>query len=79
MREQVSRFTSLGLSAEFVGEGQKNPEAKIKVLNGDAQIVLISPENILCNKLYRNMFLTSAYKEHLVAVVIDEAHCVKTW
>ena len=79
MSEQATRFTALGLSAEFVGEGQINPEAKKKVVNGEAQLVFISPENLICNKVYRDMLLTAPYKENLVAVTIDEAHCVKTW
>lgn len=31
------------------------------------------------NQKYRNMLLSKPYKENLVALVIDEAHCVKTW
>jgi bloom syndrome protein len=29
--------------------------------------------------MYRNMILSPVYKEKLVGMVIDEAHCVKTW
>ena len=29
--------------------------------------------------VYRNMFLSPAYKERLVTVAVDEAHCVKKW
>ena len=31
------------------------------------------------NKTYRSMLLTPQYQQNLVALVIDEAHCVKTW
>ena len=50
-----------------------------KVLNADVEIVFISPESILCNKTFRGMLQTPAYINKLVALVIDEAHCVKTW
>ena len=43
------------------------------------ELVLISPENILCNSNYRNMLRSSEYRHKLVAVAVDEAHCVKMW
>ena len=79
MMDQHAKFTPRGLQTEFVGEGQTNPQKKDKVLRGEVQLVYISPESAICNRTYRNMFLSSAYKERLVAVVVDEAHCVKTW
>ena len=42
-------------------------------------VVYISPESLICNPMFRNMLLSPVYKEKLVALVIDEAHCVKTW
>ena len=79
MREQAARFSAMGISAEFVGEGQTDPSVKSKVLKGDIQLLFISPENLLCNMAYRNMLLSDQYKKSLVALAIDEAHCVKTW
>ena len=50
------------------------------VLNKNGQLVYISPETLLLNTImYRGMLMTKPYKEHLVALVVDEAHCVKTW
>ena len=43
------------------------------------QLVLITPESAINNPLYRSMFLSTKYQEKLAALVIDEAHCVKTW
>ena len=79
MIDQRGKFGPLGLSTEFVGEAQVNPDAISKVLKGEVQLVFISPENIICNPKFRNMFLSERYKECLVALVVDEAHCVKTW
>ena len=50
-----------------------------KVLNGDVQLVFISPENLTNNKSYRDMLLSEKYKNKLVGLIVDEAHCVKTW
>lgn len=47
--------------------------------NGKHSPVFISSESLLCNCLYRSMLLTSQYNKHLVAVAVDEAHCVKIW
>jgi bloom syndrome protein len=41
--------------------------------------VYITPENLIENPLYRNMLLSKKYKEKLVALVVDEAHCIKMW
>ena len=79
MIDQQAKFTAMGLSTEFVGEAQENREVVSKVLNGDVQIVFISPENLINNKSYRDMLLSEKYKNKLVGLIVDEAHCVKTW
>ena len=79
MIDQRSKFEPLGMSVEFVDEAQTDEEAVMRVLKGEVQLVFISPENIICNPRFRNMLLSERYKEFLVAFVVDEAHCVKTW
>ena len=79
MMDQRAKFAPLGLSTEFVGEAQEDPTATRRVLEGKIQLVYISPEAILKNWHYRHMLLSEAYKEKLVALAIDEAHCIKTW
>ena len=39
----------------------------------------LSPEALLGCKHWQEMLLTRKYKDDLVALVVDEAHCVKTW
>lgn len=77
--EQSEKFSKLGIVSQFVGEAQKDPTVRQQVLNGFINLVYISPENIICNTYYRGMLLTPHYKRQLVSVVIDEAHCIKTW
>jgi len=79
MVDQQSKFSPKGLSTEYVGEAQPDLAVKRKVLNGDVQLVYISPECLIMNKTYRSMLLLPQYQQNLVALVIDEAHCVKTW
>ena len=78
MMDQKSKFVPMGIQAEFVAE-QSDEEAVKRVLNGQAQLVYISPESIIGNTRFRSMLLSAIYQEHLVAFVVDEAHCVKTW
>lgn len=79
MVEQTAKFNSLGIITEFVGESKTNPDVRRRVLQGEVQIVLTSPENVILNSSYRNMLLSEKYRQRLVALVVDEAHCVKTW
>ena len=41
--------------------------------------IYISPGNMLNNAKFRSTLLTAKYKNNLVALVVDESHCVKTW
>ena len=79
MMDQRAKFTALGLKAEYVGTAQEDPEVVQRVLTGDIQLLFISPESILNNRRFRAMLLSQHYKKHLVAVAVDEAHCVKSW
>ncbi|XP_065898784.1 ATP-dependent DNA helicase RecQ-like [Dysidea avara] len=79
MIDQKGKFLQRGLKVEFVGEAQTDENATMDVLNGDVQLVYISPESLLLNRRYRNMLTTPTYQQKLKALVVDEAHCVKFW
>ena len=79
MVDQHHKFAERGIKAEFVGEAQADKAVVAKVLRGDLQLLYISPENLLNNRNFRSMLLSSHYKNNLVTLVVDEAHCVKTW
>ena len=79
MIDQKRAFTFKGINTEFVGEAQIDHTCIANVTAGKVQLVYISPESIISNPLYRGMFMKSVYKEKLVALVVDEAHCVKSW
>ena len=68
-----------GISVEFVVQYQSNETAVVSVIQGEVQLVYISPENPLCNKSYRIMLQNARYQEKLVAFVVDEVHCVNIW
>ena len=79
MMDQQAKISPMGISTEFVGEMQRDEAAIQRVLRGEVQLVYISPENIIGNPKFREMFLSDRYKRLLVALAVDEAHCVKTW
>lgn len=79
MVDQKEKFSGVGWNVEFVGEAQMHKTAVGRAISGEAHLVYISPENIINNSIYRRMLLTPAYRENLVGVAVDEAHCVKTW
>ena len=79
MMEQQHKHSGSGLSTEYVGDTQPDPTARERILNGDVQLVYITPESMLGNRVYRDMLLSTPYQNSLMALVVDEAHCVKTW
>ena len=79
MVDQKAKFTPRGLRTEYVTESQINTEGEDDILKGEVQLVYISPESLLYNWKFRKMLTSAVYKENLVALIIDEAHCVKTW
>jgi superfamily II DNA helicase RecQ len=48
------------------------------VINGECQLVYITPESLLSKK-WRSMLLSPVYEENLKSVVFDEAHCIDKW
>ena len=55
MQDQVKFLTSVGVTAEFIGEDQQDDEAKKAVERGDCQIVFGSPESFLRSDEWRKM------------------------
>ncbi len=79
MMDQGNKYTPKGIASEFVSGQQADSNITRKILNGAVHMVFITPESILENPLYRNMLLSQPYRDKLVALVVDEAHCVKLW
>ena len=78
MMDQQHKFSPMGLCTEYVCDSQDRT-VKARVIKGEVQLVFISPESLISNKAYRRMLLSDIYQQHLVALVVDEAHCIKTW
>ena len=75
----VDQHATRRLKTDIVGEAQSDEGAEKMVLRGESQLVYISPEKLINTPGYRRMLLQQAYKDNLIAMVIDEAHCIQTW
>ena len=73
MIDQKAKFSNKGLRVEFVG-GEKGHSNIKKILQGEIQLIFISPESAIGNKSYRAMLTFKDDK--LVGLIVDEVHCV---
>ena len=78
MNNQVASFSSKGVSAAFINDTSSH-EMKLGVLSGDYQLVSFSPESLLSRRRWRELLRHEPYSTHLIALIVDEAHCVKKW
>lgn len=78
MKDQVDSFRKRGVSAGLV-TSDCDEQMKTGVIEGRYQLVFISPEQLICKERFRSMCKSDCYAEKLVALVVDEAHCVKKW
>ena len=76
MADQVRTYNDKGVTAAIASS-----ETKERVLRGDFELVYITPEQLLKDDdtAYRDMCQSTVFKERLVGLVVDEAHCVKKW
>ena len=74
METQVSMLNDKGLSsiAHEDDVSQRLHEVAF-------QVVMFSPEALLCSDTWRDMLQSPVYQDNVVAVVVDEAHLVKKW
>ena len=75
MVDQKEQYSKRGLAVEFVGLGEKREW----IANGQCQLTCISPEALLCDLYWREVLRSSTWQRNLVALVMDEAHCVPKW
>jgi superfamily II DNA helicase RecQ len=50
-----------------------------KLCDGQYQIVFAHPETLISSKYGRNLLLSKTYQGNVLAIVIDEAHCIVDW
>ena len=72
------RVTSLkkqNIAADYEA-AEKDAEILKGVANRKFNVVYASPESMLSVERCRRMLSTDAYKQGLIGIVVDEAHCI---
>ena len=77
MKDQVRAMRQRRVAAVYTGE--MDDEAETNVGLGKYQLVFMSPEALLADDRWCDMLMSPFYKENLMGLVVDEAHCVKKW
>lgn len=77
MQDQREKFSPRGLTVDYGGSSDEGAHERIK--QGMCQLVYVSPEALLCCLHWRELLRTELWQKNLVALVVDEAHCVQKW
>ena len=78
MKDQVSRLTSLGISAISVSDISSESDIRA-VERGTYSIVYGSPESWLGETRWRKMLSNDVYQNSVRALAVDEAHVICHW
>ncbi|KAK3735908.1 hypothetical protein QZH41_010200 [Actinostola sp. cb2023] len=78
MEDQVMCLGNLGIPAVAISN-ETDAEIIQQVVNGTFGLVFGSPECFLSTAIWKGVLNTPSFKEALVGVAIDEAHCITQW
>ena len=81
MQDQVHKLNGLSDAplATFLGSGQMDPHAESGALNGDYQLVYVTPEKLLSAGFLEALAHMHQKKRTISLMAVDEAHCVSEW
>lgn len=78
MKDQVKCLKEKGINASSIGE-KDDVDSLNKILRGEINIVFSSPEAVLANDRWREIVCSPVYQQNVIAVAVDEAHCITHW
>ena len=84
MVDQVANLRSRGVSAAIIGHSGAVTDKKLLAAEKDLtagkyNLLFTAPEAIIGVEKWREIVQTSPLSERIVAVAVDEAHCVSKW
>ena len=77
MKDQERAVSRLGVKAIVGSDASEEQMEDIK--RGFYELVFVSPEHLLTHTEWRDMIQSSVFQVQLDGIIIDEAHCIKTW
>ena len=83
--DQINKLNSVGVSCTSLrvcgeeAEGRFHDIFKEELEAGKFQVIFAHPEVAVANRQCRELFLSNYYQRNVVAVVVDEAHCIIEW
>ena len=79
MKDQVATFSKRGIKCAMVyGRQQDDIAVKAGIACGAYQLIYLTPECLILSEL-RDILLSSTYRNNLVGISVDEAHCIDIW
>jgi len=78
VKDQVGFLRNLGFEVAFIGESEKLDNDIIEG-NINAQFLYGSPESIVGDIKFKDMFSQLHYRQNVAAIVCDEVHTVVHW
>ena len=75
MNDRIEYLGNLGIPTIAI-KGDDDPEIIQQVKNGTYVLVYCSHESMLSTMTWRGIFHDISFREKLVGVAIDEAHCI---
>lgn len=80
MDDQTSALSSKGIKATFLGAAQQDKDVPHKVLEGEYEIVIVTPESFFAdNGQPRELFKQLNYRNRIGVIALDEAHLFSSW
>ena len=82
MTDQVISLERKGIKAiTVVGHGELDDEDSKKeaIVSGNVQVIITTPEVLLTDKNWVDVFQSPSLHQRLVGIIIDKAHLVKKW
>ena len=78
MEDQIRHVNNMGMLAIAITD-EEDVEIIQQLMNGNHVLVYGSPECLLSSEPWRSIFDCQSFKEMLIGVAIDEAHCITQW
>ena len=78
VEDQIRHVNNMGVPAIAITD-EEDVEIIQQVMNGNYVLVYGSPECLLSTESWRSIFDCQSFKEMLIGVAIDEAHCITKW